>query len=45
MARAVTATVHPASILRAPDDERRHRDYEAFVKDLQAVRAELHKAD
>jgi DNA polymerase len=37
-ARKVTATVHPSSILRATDSETRHRDYAAFVKDLQGVR-------
>jgi DNA polymerase len=29
-----TATVHPASILRVPDSETRHTQYEAFVLDL-----------
>ena len=43
MARAVTATVHPSSILRVPDAEQRRRDYDAFVKDLQAIREELHR--
>jgi DNA polymerase len=41
MARSVTATVHPSSILRAPDTARRRSDYAAFVKDLRAVRAKL----
>ena len=41
MARAVTATVHPSAILRAPDDERRRQDYEAFVRVLEAVRRKL----
>jgi len=41
MARAVTATVHPSSILRAPDSEQREHDYEAFVRDLKAVRRKL----
>jgi uracil-DNA glycosylase family protein len=36
-AKLVTATVHPSSILRAPDAERRRSDYEVFVKDLAAV--------
>jgi uracil-DNA glycosylase len=40
-AEAVTATVHPSAILRAPDPERRHQDYQAFVKDLIAVREKL----
>ncbi|HEU4356260.1 MAG TPA: UdgX family uracil-DNA binding protein [Actinomycetota bacterium] len=30
----VTATVHPSSILRAPDDQTRRVETEAFVKDL-----------
>lgn len=29
-----TATVHPSSILRAPDDETRRTELRAFVKDL-----------
>jgi uracil-DNA glycosylase family protein len=33
----VLATVHPSSILRAQDDESRHREYEAFVNDLRVV--------
>ncbi|HEU5337346.1 MAG TPA: UdgX family uracil-DNA binding protein [Terriglobales bacterium] len=33
----VTATVHPSSILRAPDDESRHRETELFVADLKRV--------
>ncbi|HTP32808.1 MAG TPA: hypothetical protein VMJ75_11585 [Candidatus Acidoferrales bacterium] len=43
MAASVTATVHPSAILRSPDAEQRHRDYKAFVKDLKAIREELHK--
>jgi DNA polymerase len=35
------ATVHPSSILRAPDDEAREREFEAFVADLAVVRAVL----
>jgi DNA polymerase len=31
------ATVHPSSILRAPDDATRRAEYRAFVKDLTAV--------
>jgi uracil-DNA glycosylase len=31
------ATVHPSSILRAPDDETRHRELRAFVEDLAIV--------
>jgi DNA polymerase len=33
----VTATVHPSSILRAPDDETRARERAAFVADLAKV--------
>lgn len=32
-----TATVHPSSILRAPDDETRRTELRAFVKDLSKV--------
>ena len=37
LAPFVLATVHPSSILRAPDDETRHAEMERFVKDLRAV--------
>jgi uracil-DNA glycosylase len=37
LAPHVLATVHPSSILRAPDDESRHEAYAAFVDDLRAV--------
>ena len=43
VARSVTATVHPSTILRSPDAEQRHADYEAFVRDLQGVRRKLTK--
>jgi DNA polymerase len=33
----VLATVHPSSILRAPDAESRHREFENLVKDLRVV--------
>jgi len=36
-----TATVHPSSILRAPDAEARARAYEGFVADLRIVAAAL----
>ena len=32
LAPAVMATVHPSSILRAPDDETRHRELELFIR-------------
>ena len=34
----ITSTVHPSSILRAPNDEQRHIEYERFVDDLKKVR-------
>jgi len=37
----LTATVHPSSILRAPDEETRHREMEQFVKDLREVARHL----
>ena len=37
----VLATVHPSSILRAPDDEARRREFEGLVADLALVRAAL----
>jgi uracil-DNA glycosylase family protein len=40
LAPAVTATIHPAAILRAPDGEGRQAEREAFVRDLRAA-AEL----
>ena len=43
LARQVTATVHPSSILRAPDREERRRSYEAFVSDLKRVQQRLSK--
>jgi uracil-DNA glycosylase len=39
----VTATVHPSSILRAPDDETRAAELAAFVRDLTAVRRALER--
>jgi DNA polymerase len=40
LAPFVTATVHPSSILRAPDEEARRSAMEEFVRDLAKV-AEL----
>jgi DNA polymerase len=37
LAPRVTATVHPSSILRAPDDEARRREMDLFVADLRRV--------
>jgi uracil-DNA glycosylase family protein len=36
-AQNVLATVHPSSILRAPDDESRHREFLRLVEDLRVV--------
>jgi uracil-DNA glycosylase family protein len=41
LAPLVTATIHPSAILRAPDDEVRHAEREAFTEDLAAVAALL----
>jgi DNA polymerase len=37
------ATVHPSSILRAPDDAARHAETERFVEDLQKLVARLRR--
>jgi DNA polymerase len=37
MAPFVLATVHPSSILRAPDEESRHEEFTKFVQDLRQV--------
>ena len=37
LAPHVVATVHPSSILRAPDDNARAREMKLFIADLQAV--------
>jgi uracil-DNA glycosylase family protein len=41
LAPRVTATVHPSSILRAPDDDSRHAEVKRFVHDLKRVLSEL----
>jgi len=41
LAPLVTATVHPSSILRAPDEETRHEEMRRFVTDLKKVAARL----
>jgi uracil-DNA glycosylase len=33
----IAATVHPSSILRAPDAESRHREMQLFIDDLRAI--------
>ena len=37
LAPHVIATVHPSSILRAPDDETRHREEAQFIRDMACV--------
>jgi DNA polymerase len=41
-ARRVVATVHPSSILRAPDPEARAAQLEAFIDDLRTVARLIH---
>jgi uracil-DNA glycosylase family protein len=41
LAAAVMATVHPSSLLRAPDAETRRREYGRFIDDLRAARRAL----
>src|SRR3954470_7751859 len=43
LAPLVMATVHPSSILRAPDDASRYQEREAFTEDLRTIAAELAK--
>lgn len=42
LARHVVATVHPSSILRAPDDETRHSEMDRFIDDLKKVAKVIH---
>jgi DNA polymerase len=44
LAPRVTATVHPSSILRAPDEEARRAEYQQFVNDLRNVAKELSRS-
>jgi DNA polymerase len=41
LAPLVLATVHPSSLLRAPDAETRHRETERFIEDLRIARRAL----
>ena len=45
LAPRVTATVHPSSILRAPDEESRRAEMRRFVADLERVAAELGRGE
>jgi len=44
LAPIVSATVHPSSILRAPDDETRREEMRRFVKDLRTIAREMSKS-
>jgi DNA polymerase len=44
LAPIVMATVHPSSLLRAPDDAARHREIEHFTQDLKAAAKLLKRA-
>jgi DNA polymerase len=41
IATYVLATVHPSSILRAPDDDARHQEMAKFIADLKVVAQQL----
>jgi len=41
LAPVVMATVHPSSILRAPDEDARHEEMERFVADLRKIARKL----
>jgi len=43
IASFVMATVHPSSILRAPDDASRHEEMRKFIEDLKFVAAQLQR--
>jgi uracil-DNA glycosylase len=40
---AIMATVHPSSILRAPDDESRHTEMARFIDDLRGIADEVNR--
>jgi uracil-DNA glycosylase family protein len=44
LAPIVAATVHPSSILRAPDDEARREEMRRFVQDLKKIAREIARA-
>ena len=43
--RVLLAAVHPSSILRAPDEDARHLQMQAFIKDLKIVADLARKAE
>ncbi|HTL17477.1 MAG TPA: UdgX family uracil-DNA binding protein, partial [Patescibacteria group bacterium] len=44
LAPYVIATVHPSSILRAPDDKSRHEQMRLFIEDLKKIAKIIHTA-
>ena len=42
LAENVLATVHPSSLLRAPDEEKRRAETARFIEDLRTVAALIH---
>jgi DNA polymerase len=44
LAPYVMATVHPSSVLRAPDDEQRRAARQGFVKDMKKVAQVIHRS-
>jgi DNA polymerase len=44
LAPLLTATIHPSAILRAPDDETREQEREAFARDLGIVAEALRRS-
>jgi len=44
LAPYVVATVHPSSILRAPDEDARHEAMRLFVEDMKTVASVIHRA-
>ncbi len=45
LAPYITATVHPSSILRAPDEATRHEEMARFIRDLRSVARALHEKE
>jgi len=43
LAPHVMATIHPSSILRAPDDETRRAEYARFVGELRSIAQVIHR--
>jgi len=39
-----TSTVHPSAVLRAPDEEQRHLEYQKFIADLKKVHALMQRS-